>query len=117
MNTLKTDLKHFTGSETFTRHARYHSFIYTEGVAYLAEKAGAYWLIDDILMYQSDQAIKDLQFQTWILAVHDEGGATLRVEDGDKNHIKSFDVAFTDFPLKEITLWLVDRTLLLPSEY
>ena len=117
MGNLTEELKVFTGSDTFIRHGMYRAFVFTEGVKYLAEKAQCWWLVDDILLYQSDPAIKDLRFQTWILKKSDSGAAVLRVEDGDEKHVKSFDVRFTDFPMSEFTLWLVGGTLLLPSEY
>ena len=43
--------------------------------------------------------------------------ATVTVEDGNDNIITSLTIEFTDFPLEEMTLWLVEKTLMLPSEY
>ena len=45
---LQAQLAHFTGSETFTRHALVSSVLLTEGVAFLAEHAIAHWLTDAI---------------------------------------------------------------------
>ena len=119
MTDLQQALKQFYGSETFYRHPMNRNIVYTEGVKYLAEHGKAYWLIDDICFaYQTDQDISKMPFQTWILTKNKEGeGATLRLEDGNGNPIKSFDITFTTFPLPIITLWLIDGTLLLPSEY
>ena len=41
-----TMLAQFTGSERFYRHALVRDVIYTEGVRYVADTVGAYWLID-----------------------------------------------------------------------
>lgn len=118
MMNLKRDLATFTGTTVWYRHPMNRSKNYTEGVKFLAERAKAYWLIDDILFaYQTDPAINDLGFQVWKLTVKEDNSATLRLEDGDKKHVKSFEISYTDFPLKEITLWLTDNVLLLPSEY
>ena len=117
MNTLENELKHFSGSETFYRHTLMRKFVYTEGVQYLAEKGGAYWLIDYILSYQLEPPIKDTPFQVWKIKVADDLTGTITVEDGNKHLIKCFNLSFTDFPIKEYTLWFTDNTLLLPSEY
>ncbi|MGH9342555.1 MAG: DUF6876 family protein, partial [Terriglobia bacterium] len=42
----KSDLGQFTASEQFFRHGLSKSHIYTEGVQFVAERAGAYWLLD-----------------------------------------------------------------------
>ncbi len=42
------DLSQFTGSTEFYRHAFNRAVIYTEGVQYLADNAGAHWLVDAI---------------------------------------------------------------------
>ena len=45
------DLAQFTGDIERYRHPLNHQVIYTPGVHYLAEQAGAYWLIDAIASY------------------------------------------------------------------
>ena len=47
-----TMLAQFTGSERFYRHAMVHNVIYAEGVKYVADTVGAYWLIDEIAFAQ-----------------------------------------------------------------
>jgi hypothetical protein len=44
----KADLIQFTGSEHWYHHAMVRDVLYTDGVKYVAETAGAYWLIDEI---------------------------------------------------------------------
>ena len=117
MKNLLQDLKSFTGSETFYRHGLYRKFVYTEGARYLAEHAGAYWLLDYIFSKQGITAIGKEGFQAWIVKVQDNGSAVIVLEDGNKNEIVRFRIPFTDFPLKEFTLWFIGGTLLLPSEY
>ena len=38
-------------------------------------------------------------------------------DDGNGNIVFSKRIPFTDFPLSEITLYYVNNTILLPSEY
>ncbi len=45
--TLNTaDLAQFTGSENWYRHAINHAVLFTDGAKYVADQAGAYWLLD-----------------------------------------------------------------------
>lgn len=44
----EADLKHFTGSEHWYRHALNRKVLFTDGAKYVADKGGAYWLIDTI---------------------------------------------------------------------
>lgn len=117
IDSLKSDLRHFTGSEQFYHNPLFKGFVYTEGVQYLAEKASAYWLIDHIFANQMLDVLKAQPFQVWNIIVHENASAIINVEDGNKNKLTFFTLGYTDFPLQEFSLWLVDRTLLLPSEY
>ena len=116
INTLKLELKQFSGGGDFYRNPLFRNYVYTEGVRHLAEQAGAYWLIDYILSNQLDPKLIVQPFQVWKMLVQDDSAA-VTVEDGNDNQITTFTIGYTDFPLKEISLWLIDKTLLLPSEY
>ena len=112
------DLRQFTGTETWSRHQFMRHITYTEGVQFLAERAGAYWLLDDIIFGQSTVAeLKSEPFQVWKLTVREDHTATLACEDGNGRIVVSKDLTFTDFPLPELTLFFTDNVLLLPSEY
>lgn len=47
----QTELQQFTGSTNRYRHSLNRTVVYSDGVQYLAENAGAYWLIDAIASY------------------------------------------------------------------
>lgn len=113
---LIQELKQFTGTEQWYRNPLFPKYLYTDGVKYLAGQAGAYWLIDYIFSNQSLRVIQEQDFQVWKLIV-DDGRAIIKVEDGNENLIKEFKISYTDFPLKEFSLWFMDSVLLLPSEY
>lgn len=112
---LSENLTHFTGSEEWYRHITRN--LYTEGVKYLADNAGAYWLIDEIMFRQRFRRVKAEEFQVWILRVTVHNGAWLKCEDGNGNVVHTKQIEFTDFPLAEIKLYFTNNTLLLPSEY
>lgn len=111
------DLERFTGSEQFYRHAFVRKVLYTEGAKYVANAAGAYWLLDEIAF--SQMTVTKLQneaFQVWKLQVTGSK-AKIVVEDGNDNVVFTKAINFTDFPEPGITLWCVDNVIMLPSEY
>src|SRR5262249_58391805 len=108
----------FTASETFYRHGLNPRVVYTEGVRYVAEAGGAYWLVDEIALIQPyDKRVAAEEFQVWKLAVRPDTTATLTCEDGNDNVVFTKEIAFTDFPLHEITFWFANNTIYLPSEH
>jgi hypothetical protein len=112
------DLIQFTGSEHWYRHTMVRNVLYTDGVKYLAVTGGAYWLIDEIAFAQRfDKLLAAEEFQLWKLAVNSDHTATLDCEDGDGRVVFTKAIEFTDFPLAEITLYFINKTILLPSEY
>lgn len=111
-----SELMQFTGTENWYRHQIVRSILYTDGARYVAQNGGAYWLLDEIALSQHKPEIAAEAFQVWTLTVDDHRG-TLICEDGNKNQVFAKAIPFTDFPLDAITLWLTDRTILLPSEY
>jgi hypothetical protein len=109
------NLEQFTGTEHWYRHRINRAVLYTDGVKYVAEQAGAYWLIDEIALAQRDDAnIKAEPFQVWKLSVTDSR-ATLVCEDGNDKPVFRKDIRFTDFPEPGVTLYYTDHVLLLPS--
>ncbi len=117
-NLSKSDLHQFTGTETWFRHPLNRKVLYTEGVQYVAEHGGAYWLIDEIALIQPyDKKVAAEPFQVWTLKVRDDRKATLTCTDGNHNIVFTKEIEFTDFPLDEIEFYFTDNTILLPSEY
>jgi len=112
------DLRQFTGTETWYRHALNRKVLYTEGAQYVAEHGGAYWLLDEIATIQPyDKAVAAEPFQVWKLKVRPDRTATLSCEDGDGKVVFTKDIPYTDFPLDEITLWFANYVIYLPSEH
>lgn len=147
----ESDLREFTGSQQFFRHWMSSKVVYTEGIAHLAETAGAFWLIDAIVSHQrnvrrrqQEHQLRD--FQVWVLfpvdednrqcKQHDQHGHRVRLEcwsdtpgkpdspDGPGSVLlASQDIDFSDFfhddnvSFSQITIWMINGTILLPSEY
>ena len=61
------ELRQFSGTEHWYRHLS--GYLYTDGVQYVAQEGGAYWLIDKILL--TTRAKNKLQeFGAWKLEVN-----------------------------------------------
>ncbi len=112
-----SDLSQFTGSENWYRHGLNRNITFTDGAKYMADAGGAYWLLDEIAINQSQRAVKAEGFQVWTLTVEESGGAVLACDDGNGNVVFSKRIPFTDFPLHEIKLYCTGNVILLPSEY
>lgn len=113
----KAELAQFTGSETWWRHAIVRDILFTDGAKHVADAGGAYWLIDEIALAQRYQPkVAAEEFQLWKLKVADSK-ATLTCEDGNGHAVYTKPIPFTDFPLDEISFYVCNKTILLPSEY
>jgi hypothetical protein len=99
-------------------HPFMRKLLYTDGAKYVAEKGGAYWLLDEIAFAQRDhKRVAAEAFQLWTLRVHPDRTATLTCEDGSGNAVFTKAIPSTDFPLEELTLYFANGVILLPSEY
>ena len=127
--TLLQNLKQFCGTEQYYKH--WLGLCYTDGIKYLAENAQCFWLIDAIASHQptAKKNPRLKEFQLWFLHVgrgHEfikpkAGNAAVLTcwEDTPKAESKPViiqQIPFTDFPLKEIKLYLQEKILLLPDE-
>jgi hypothetical protein len=74
--------------------------------------------LDEIALAQrGDKRVAAEEFQLWKLRVHSDQTATLTCEDGNGNAVFSKAIAYTDFPVEEITFYFTNSVILLPSEY
>ena len=113
---LRASLAMHTGSESVFLHWT-KRLVYTEGVQDLAEQGGAYWLIDLIASWTLDPSVQNEEFVVWKLTVKPDQTALAVAEDGNGTELARQEIEYSDFPLEEISLYLTDNTLLLPSEY
>lgn len=113
------ELSQFTGTSQYYQHPL--GVLITDGVHYVAERGGAYWLIDVIAIWQlhpriyQDPMLQQIQF--WTLTVNDDRSAQLICERDSDDIAVSQRIPFTDFPLKTLRLYFQDGVILLPSEY
>jgi len=120
-NQLTVELTQFTGTQAYHRwSALFPRFVLTDGSLYLAEKAGAFWLMDVIASHQYKRLLRANPLQVWTLKVKNYEGRVV-CTDGDGRVLTRQAIPFTDFPLHEIQLYAVDdgqyRVIMLPSEF
>jgi hypothetical protein len=115
----KAKLNQFTGSDSWYRHPLVRTILYTEGADYLAEHAGAYWLLDEIAFAQhGEKTVAAQEFQVWTLTVDPaRRSGRLACADGNDRIVFEKVIDYTDFPLPEISLWFTNNTIYLPSEH
>lgn len=114
---IQGELRNYCGTETWFRHPLFCKYHYTEGVKFVAEEAGAYWLLEKILSNQILPEIKGEGFQLWKLTVDEKKAALLTCDNGNGVIVYQETIDTTDFPLKKISFYFTDSVLLLPSEY
>jgi hypothetical protein len=111
-------MNRFTGSEHWYRHWANRKILFTDGAEHVAKAGGACWLLDIIAIEQNcNKTVAAEEFQAWTLKV-DLVRHTGRItcDDGNGRTVFTKEIAFTDFPVAEITLWLENNTIYLPSE-
>ena len=118
--TTLPDLSGFIGSGEFYRHWT-GRLIYTEGIDYLAEQAGAHWLIDLVASHLVYPRVQQEPFQLWALKLDGKGGCvvTMRRDTGERPIVRQV-VEYTDFPA-DVEWYACDNgqghTMMLNSEY
>lgn len=118
---LREYIAQANGFETHYRHLL-SGMSYSEGVKFIADEAGAYWLIDLILIASKFEHLQGkcegLEF--WTLTTKDGKGEVIctdgGMDGGEANVVYAETIPFTDFPLEEITLYNDGGILCLPGE-
>lgn len=105
----------FNGTDHYYKH--WLGFTYTDGVAQIAEDYGAHWFLDVIASYQCHHKVRCQLHQTWILKRVKDDTFMVTCEDGNHNKVTSQKIEFSDFKDDLLTIWMINRVMLLPSEY
>lgn len=118
-DTLLEILAQFTGTQKYHLHKidSYMKIYLTDGCNYIRNRCAAYWLFDLILSWQTKPEVAKENFQFWTLQKQPDDTWIAKCEDGNKNVLALQKMEHSDFPLNEMTIWVVDNIALLPSEY
>ena len=128
---LLAGLPGFTGTENWYRHLL--NINYTDGINFVAETAGAYWLIDIIASYQPElrkkvsafTGEKGIPYQVWRLVVNlqDNTAVVTCHEDWSEENPLEYpaiirqEISYTDFPLTDFSCYCEGNVILLRSEH
>jgi hypothetical protein len=103
----------------WTSHLISRRHLLTDGTQYLANAAGAYWLMDAAASYLDEIGATD-----WFVLIKVQvynSRAVMIYEDGDGNDHARQEIAYTDFPLSGIELYACwdgeHWVIMLSSEY
>ena len=115
----KADLIQFTGSEHWYRIVtRWCATFCTPTASSMSLRQPAPLAVNEITFAQRfDKLLAAEEFQSWKLTFNSDHTATLTCEDGNGGVVFTKAIEFSDFPLAEITLYFINNTILLPSEY
>lgn len=115
---LNDELRQMTGSDTIYRHPSRN--YYTDSIQYIAETFECFWLIDDILWYNTPQWKRWHSFQVWKLErifKADKPTANFKLICDDGNGLVIYQKEYiSDFTADHLKLYFEHETLLLPSE-
>jgi len=123
---LNDEFLGFRGSENYYRHSNlFSNFFLTDGVKHITDKLGLCWLLDTVLSYQGERAVKSIKFQIWTLERITEGenaGQWKIVMYLDKTPV--IKQLFSSISLVDdykenfdvFKIYLADNVLFLPSE-
>ena len=111
---FKDELSQFTGTLAYHR-VSYYPIKATDGILFFAEKAGAFWLMDEI-GHAVTRPLKNEPF-ICVKVKSKDGKADIRFEDGDYKHLLTKHIPFTDLEEGEYKFFYTDNVLMLPSEY
>lgn len=119
---LQSTLQQFTGTE---QYHRYGSFNLTDGIKYLADFAQCYWLLDIIQSHKFHitkepfviiilEKNENVSFTFYAYKDWDSG---LSHEEQKEELIVKQEIPSSDFPLDFIQLYVIDKVILLTTEY
>ena len=92
--------------------------VLTQGTKALTDKFQCYWLLDVIASYQFKSKMRNQDMQVWKFERSKTGdGGKVTCEDGNNNLLVSQRIPYSDIDAQEATFWLIDKTILLPTEY
>lgn len=109
---LKGALMQFTGTEQWWRHTPFN-LVYTDGVKYFAEKAGAFWFLDIVA---TEIEPMRLDFGVVKLVSNNSTGSIV-LEDGNDHIVWEKKIEFTDAPEGVWRFFLCNNIIMVPSEY
>jgi hypothetical protein len=115
------ELHNFSGTERYYRIT--HDTVITDGVKFVADKGGAYWLMTAIASYLPEFTEKEsfIVANLTVTRTATSSHAILKLDDGNDNVLAEQFIEYTDFELDELKLYACYNgdmwVIMLPKEY
>ena len=118
---FKAELRAFKNKVKFNNkpYLPLSPMIISAGCEQIKQDANAHWLFDFIIESQDHDKVKKLFFQIWILE-QNKADKTWRLTchgDSKKPPVLTKTYQYLDFPQSKLTIWVFERSAMLPSEY
>lgn len=116
---LEMELQYFIGTAAYHRFSSImRNFLLTDGAQHLADNGRCYWLMD--LIASHGASYKGESFVA-VKVTRKGEGVDVVITDGNYRELAKQEVEYSDFPLDEITLFVVAqdeyKVIMLASEY
>jgi hypothetical protein len=108
-------LSGYIGSEFY--HPYMLDIKLTDGAKEAAELYECFWFLDIIASIQYMPEVHAEGFQVFKLERVKNDHFKVTMEDGNDNVIYTQNIAYSDFKDDILTLWVVDKIIMLPTEY
>jgi len=96
----QADLHQFYGTENYHRLTLFKNVVFTDGMAYLANEANCYWLMNEIAAKTLELYKKNNDNVFIVVRLFKKGKeAVIQYSDGNNNILDQTKLSFTDFPL------------------
>ena len=115
MKNANEQYAHFYGSNSWNLH--WFGLVYSEGVKALCDDCTAYWLLDLIASYQTESIFKEEGFQVWRMIRLEKETFQITVSNGNGKILIKKEIEGIDFLYDALTLWCIESSVILPSEY
>ena len=106
-----------TGTEQYFK-IPFSSFVYTDGINNLIEKCKCWWLISDIGILLQCEKKYNKDFLILTIEVNKDKSAVITLkEDTNEKPIYTKKLDYTDFCLSKYEFFIINKVMLLKSEY
>lgn len=115
-NSFWIKLSTFTGStKRWKDQTPFGAIVLSEGCKFLRERDESKWLFD--LMQSQQIKLENEEFLEWVIERVSGSEFKVTCTDGDERTFANEKIRYSDLPLDELKVWLVEGVYILPSEY
>ncbi len=114
LSVYKNAIGHCRGTSTYFRYINGTKL--TDGSKLVADMCQAYWLMDAIASYQTNEFVRIHDFQEWTLKKFDDDSAILICSGDEELLVVEQKISYTNFPMEEMILYCSAKIIFHPNE-